>query len=130
MGSDASAMFSREELLGGLSARRATTALFAIENRTAHLMVTAPQAVPIVLSERAATARERAFLEAVAQGRDPVPSNARIYQVLTYRFGPALRQLLIVSITSHIVGMPADLNPYGGVFVEKVYHFVQLFERL
>jgi amino acid permease len=70
MGSDASAMFTRDELLGGLSARRATTALFAIENRTAHLMATAPQAVPIVLSERAATARERAFLEAVAQGRD------------------------------------------------------------
>jgi len=70
MGSDVSTMFSREELLGGLSARRATTVLFAIENRTAHRMSTAPRMVPIVLSERAATARERAFLEAVAQGRD------------------------------------------------------------
>ena len=44
--------------------------LFAIENRTAHLLVREPQAVPIVLSERAATERERAFLDALAQGRE------------------------------------------------------------
>jgi amino acid permease len=68
--SDESALFSREELLGGPSARRSTLLLFAIENRTAHLLVREPQAVPIVLSERAATERERAFLDALAQGRD------------------------------------------------------------
>ena len=70
MASDESARFSREELLGGLSARRATTLLFAIENRTAHLVARSQQAVPIVLSERAVRQRERAFLEALAQGRD------------------------------------------------------------
>jgi amino acid permease len=91
MGSDASAMFTREELLGGLSARRATTALFAIENRTAHLMATAPVAVPIVLSERAATARERAFLEAVAQGRD-LPVRPTIQDL--ERHAPAWRDLV------------------------------------
>ena len=70
MASDESALFSREELVGGPSARRSTLLLFAIENRTAHLLVREPQAVPIVLSERAATERERAFLDALAQGRD------------------------------------------------------------
>jgi amino acid permease len=91
MTSDASAMFSREELLGGLSARRATTVLFAIENRTAHLMASAPQAVPIVLSERAATARERAFLEAVAQGRDlPAPPTIQDLE----RYAPDWRDLV------------------------------------
>lgn len=71
MASDESALFSKEELVGGLpSARRATTLLFAIESRTAHLVARTPQAVPIVLSEHAARQRERAFLSALAQGRD------------------------------------------------------------
>ncbi len=70
MASDEAALFSRDEVLGGVSARRATTLLFAIESRTAHLLVRSPQAVPIVLSEGAATARENAFLQALAQGRD------------------------------------------------------------
>ena len=70
MASDESALFSREGVLGGLSARRATTLLFAIENRTAHLVARTPQVVPIVLSEDAASEREQAFLEALAQGRD------------------------------------------------------------
>ena len=38
MSRDPSAMFSREELLGGLNARRASTLLFAIEARTAQLV--------------------------------------------------------------------------------------------
>jgi amino acid permease len=70
MTSGESALFSRDELVGGPSARRATTLLFAIESRTAHLLAVSPEAVPVVLSERAATERERSFLEALAQGRD------------------------------------------------------------
>lgn len=70
MSSDGSALFSRESALGGPSARRATTLLFAIESRTAHLVAQSPRAVPIVLSEQAARQRERAFLGALAQGRD------------------------------------------------------------
>jgi amino acid permease len=70
MASDESALFSREALVGGLPARRATTLLFAIENRTAHVLARSSQAVPIVLSEHAAAEREHAFLEALAQGRD------------------------------------------------------------
>ena len=83
MASDESALFSREGLLGGLSARRATTLLFAIENRAAHVAAQSPRAVPIVLSEHAARRRERAFLEALAQGRD-APVQATIQDLERY----------------------------------------------
>ncbi len=63
-------MISRDALLGGWSARHATTLLFAIESRTARLMASRPRAVPIVLSQAATKEREHAFLEALAQGRD------------------------------------------------------------
>jgi len=68
--SDGSALFSRDELAGGWSARHATTLLFAIESRTAHLLASAARPVPIVLSEHAGRQREYAFLKALAQGRD------------------------------------------------------------
>lgn len=83
MASDESALFSREALMGGLSARRATTLLFAIENRTAHLAARSPRAVPILLSEHAARQRERAFLGALAQGRD-VPIRPTIQDLERY----------------------------------------------
>jgi amino acid permease len=62
-------LFSRESLTQGLPSRRATALLFALENRTAHLMA-GLQVPPIVLSEGAARRREHAFLAAVAQGRE------------------------------------------------------------
>lgn len=70
MDSPPPSLFTREELVGGPSARRATTLLFAIENRTAHLLARSQVPVPIVLSERAARQPEREFLEALAQGRE------------------------------------------------------------
>jgi amino acid permease len=70
MTADEPGLFSREALMGGWSARHATTILFAIESRTAKLVASRQRAVPIVLSERAAKEREQAFLEALAQGRD------------------------------------------------------------
>jgi hypothetical protein len=63
------AFFSRDELLGGLPARRASTLLFAIESRTAHLIVRSREAMASYLNERAADERHGAFLEAMAQGR-------------------------------------------------------------
>jgi hypothetical protein len=63
--------FSREEVLGGLPARRASTALFAIESRTAFLVGRARQAAARFVSEKSAEARERAFLEALSMGREP-----------------------------------------------------------
>jgi amino acid permease len=70
-------LFSREELLGGvgLPARQASLLLFAIESRTAQLVNQSNQAMALFLTEAAAEARNRAFLEALAQGGDlPVPS--------------------------------------------------------
>src|SRR5262245_47922491 len=70
MGPDDLGLLTREALLGGLPARRASTLLFAIESRAAHLSAQAHQATAWYLTEKTAAERERAFLEALAQGRD------------------------------------------------------------
>ncbi|HEV8689565.1 MAG TPA: hypothetical protein VGQ91_04650, partial [Ideonella sp.] len=67
----AGTFFSRDELLDGLPARRASTLLFAIESRTAHLVAQARQAMARFVTGKTAAERERAFLEALAQGRNP-----------------------------------------------------------
>jgi hypothetical protein len=66
-----SGFLSREELLNGLPARRAGTILFAIESRAAHLMAQSRQAAARYVPPKTAEAREQAFLQALAQGRDP-----------------------------------------------------------
>ena len=71
LSTDWSGFISRDELLGGLPARRASTLLFAIESRTAHLAARSRQAMARHLTERTAEDQERAFLEAFAQGREP-----------------------------------------------------------
>ena len=101
MASEEPALFSRDELLGGMSGRHATTLLFAIENRTAYLLAGAQQAVPIVLSERAAREREHAFLEALAQGRD-LPVRPTIQEL--ERHAPDWADLV-----------PSDANARAGV---------------
>jgi amino acid permease len=62
--------FSADELMRGLPGRRASTLLFAIESRTAHLVLQSQQATAYYLTEMALQEREQAFLQAVAQGRD------------------------------------------------------------
>jgi hypothetical protein len=62
--------FSREELLGGLPARQASTVLFAIQSRTAYLVAQSRQAAARFVPPKSAELRERDFLEALAQGRD------------------------------------------------------------
>ncbi len=62
-------MFSREELLGGLPARRASTVLFAIEAHTARLMASSRVQRATYVGRRGAAEREGAFLEALAAGR-------------------------------------------------------------
>jgi amino acid permease len=64
-------MFSRTEVLGGMPARRAASAMFTIENRTARLVVRSRRAVERYVSERAAAHQEQAFLQALAEGREP-----------------------------------------------------------
>jgi len=61
---------SRDELFRGLPARRASMLLFAIQNRTAQLVARSRQATALVLGEQSEEARERAFLAALAQGRE------------------------------------------------------------
>src|SRR5688500_14116589 len=83
MSSEWSDFLSRDEVLGGLPARRASTLLFAIEGRTAHLVVRSRQAMAYVLTEKTSEARERAFLDALAQGRD-LPVQPRIQDLERY----------------------------------------------
>ena len=70
MASTVPGQVTREELLGGLPARRASTLLFAIEGRTAQLVSRSRQAMAGFLPEKTAEARERAFFDALAQGRE------------------------------------------------------------
>lgn len=64
-------LFTREEVLGGLPARQASTLLFLIESRTAHMVARSPQAIDPFLTERGAQERDLAFLEAFSLGREP-----------------------------------------------------------
>jgi hypothetical protein len=57
-------LLSREEVLGGLPAGRARTALFLVESKTAHLIARAQQAMDVHLTEegerqRASPSRRR-----------------------------------------------------------------------
>jgi hypothetical protein len=70
MVADPPGFFSRDELLGGLPARRASTLLFAIEARTAHLVARSKRAMAYYMTERTAQEREEAFLLAMARGRE------------------------------------------------------------
>jgi len=64
-------LFTRDEVLGGLPARRAATLLFLIESRTAYLVDQSRRATDFFLSEDAAKERDLAFLEAFSLGREP-----------------------------------------------------------
>lgn len=63
-------VLSREDLLEGLPARRASTLLFAIESRTAQLVAREHQETAVYLAEAATTRPEQLFLEALAAGRE------------------------------------------------------------
>lgn len=69
--SDRLALFTRDELLGGLPARQASALLFAIESRTAHLVAQARLVMQRFPTQEAAEESDLAFLEALALGRDP-----------------------------------------------------------
>jgi hypothetical protein len=64
-------LFTRDEALGGLPARRAATLLFLIESRTAHLADQARRAGDFLASEEASRERDLAFFEAFSAGREP-----------------------------------------------------------
>jgi amino acid permease len=64
-------LFSRDEVLGGLPARRAAAMLFLIESRAAHLADRSRRATDFLLSEDADRRRDLVFLEAFSGGREP-----------------------------------------------------------
>ena len=66
---DEAPAFSRDSVLAGMPARRASTLLFAIENRTALLTARARSAMARFETERTVADREQIFLAALAGGR-------------------------------------------------------------
>jgi hypothetical protein len=68
---DSSSLFSRAEVLGGLTARRASTLLFLIESRSARLVAQARLAMAPFRSEQTAADDELAFITAFTEGRAP-----------------------------------------------------------
>jgi amino acid permease len=69
MDSAETGFLSREELMGGLHAKRASTLLFAIEASTAQSVLQS-RVTARFAGEKVAEAKERAFLNALSQGRD------------------------------------------------------------
>jgi hypothetical protein len=78
-------LFTRDEVLGGLPARRAAATLFLIESRAAHLKDRSRRAADFLLSEDAERRRDLTFLEAFSGGREP-PGTLRIQDL--ERFAP------------------------------------------
>ena len=64
-------LFTRDEALGGLPARRAATLLFLIESRSAHFEARSRFVAEELPTEKAAHELDLAFLEAFALSREP-----------------------------------------------------------
>src|SRR5438874_2627193 len=76
-------LFTPDEVLEGLSARRARLLLFQIESRTAYLMTQARRTVNRYLTEEVAEQQDLEFFEALAEGREP-PVQATIRDLERY----------------------------------------------
>ena len=63
--------FSRESVLAGMPARRASTLLYAVESRTALLVARSRRAMARFETERTVDEQEQLFLAAMAAGRTP-----------------------------------------------------------
>lgn len=79
----AEALFSREEVLGGLPARRAQALLFLIESQAAQLATQSRLAAEPETTDAELRKQELAFLEAFALGRQP-PRRATIQDLERY----------------------------------------------
>ena len=64
-------LFTRDEVLGGLPARRAATVLFLVESRAAYLTDQARRAADFLAPEDVSRERDLAFIEAWSLGREP-----------------------------------------------------------
>ena len=76
-------LLSREEVLGGLHARRAGTVLHAIRSRTASLVARSRRAIAGYVGEHTAAAKEQEFLAALASGRE-LPRKPTIQELERY----------------------------------------------
>ena len=125
---------SREELLQGFSARRASTLLFAIESWTARHKAKSRQMMERFLTPEAADERSLVFLEALALGREPplrptiqdleryapqwaflVPDNPKIRAALGHILGKKYR-----FTRGDVVGIRAALG-LDGYQVQQTY---------
>jgi amino acid permease len=115
MSSDGFELFTRKDVLEGLfggHARAASTVLFAIESRTAHLVAQSQQAMERFLTEEAAEKRELAFLEAMALGREP-PLRPTIQDL--ERYAPQWAPLVpenprVQAAVAHLLGQKYDFT--------------------
>ncbi len=99
-------LLTREEIMAGLPARRASTLLFLIESRTAHLVAQSRQTMERFLTEETVKERNLAFLEAFALGRDP-PLRPTIQDI--ERYAPQWAPLVpenprVRAAVAHILG--------------------------
>lgn len=74
---------TKDALLGGTSTRRSTMLLFAIESRTARLMLQDRPLMATYVSREALQSQEQAFYEAIAGGRD-LPLEPTIQDIERY----------------------------------------------
>lgn len=147
---EGSGLLTREELLGGLPARRASTLLFAIESRTARLLHESRGAVAPLLADATSEAREHEFLAALAGGRDLpvrptihdlercapewamlVPPDAHLRATLTrllgekYRFTPAVAPALRRAVGMDDRSVQQDYQrlygrPLAGIYAQQL----------
>jgi hypothetical protein len=99
-------LFTRDEALGGLPARRAGTLLFLIESRTAHLADQARRAADFLASEDAARERDLTFFEAFSAGREaPVAPTIRDLERHAARWAPLVPpNPAVCAAVAHLLG--------------------------
>lgn len=100
-----STFFSREELVGGLPARRASTLRFAIENRTAQRKRQSGETA-LYRTLAGAPEREQAFLDALAQART---ADASVSVQDLERYAPQWNSLLPETPDPRLVAALAHL---------------------
>src|SRR6266487_2721827 len=99
-------LFTRSEVLGGFSARRAHLLLFQIESRTAYLMMQSRRAVDRYLIEETAEQQDLAFFESLVEGRElPIRPTIRDLE----RYAPQWQALvppnqILQATLAHLLG--------------------------
>jgi hypothetical protein len=149
-------LFTRDEALGGLPARRAATLLFLIESRSAHFEARSRLEAEELPTEKAAEELDLAFLEAFALSREPplrvtiqdlerhaakwahlIPENARLRAAIAHLLSEkySFTSPAIPGIRSALgLDQPAVQRAYQGLYDRSVDTIftprVTLIERL